>query len=239
MSRDAARAAARREVLAVVQEMDRVGLTSGAAGNVSARAGADEVVLTPTAMAYPGMTEADLVVCDLEGRVLEGDRAPTTEIALHLACLRRHADIGAVVHTHAVHASMFAVLQQPIPCVLEEFEAAIGGDVLVTPAYHRTGSEALGEAVAPLVADRAAALVANHGLVVVAATASEALELSQLVERGARIVWGARAMGEPVPLPDGVRRGFAEDYRARRREAAARAPWAQPSSASSAARSVG
>ena len=107
--------AVRRDVLATLQEMDRSGLTEGTAGNVSARTIDGRVVLSPTALPYAGMNESDLVVTDLDGKRLEGDRAPTTEIDLHLGCLRRHADIRAVVHSHAVHASMFAIAGQPIP----------------------------------------------------------------------------------------------------------------------------
>ena len=205
----------KRSVLAVVQRMDRLGLTSGSAGNVSARADGGEIVVTPTAMPYPEMETKDLVVCDADGRVIGGKRAPTTELALHLACLGRHPDIHAVVHTHAVHASMFAVNREPIPCVVEEFEYAVGGDVLVCD-YHRTGSDSLGDAVADLLGDRAAALIANHGLVVVGRDAEDALALTELVERAAQIVQGARAMGEPKPLPGDVRRAFAVEYLTRR-----------------------
>jgi L-fuculose-phosphate aldolase len=216
ITKPAALAHLQQRVVDVVHEMDRVGLTEGTAGNVSARTAAGEVVLTPTAMRYPEMTVDDLVVTDLQGRALAGERQVTTELDLHLCCLRRHPDIRAVVHTHAVHASMFAVAQQPIPCVLEEFEYHVGGDVQVS-AYHRTGTRELGEAVAALLGDRAAALIANHGLVVVGRSPEEALQLTKLVERAARIVWGARSLGEPASLPDPIRREFAADYLARRR----------------------
>lgn len=205
------------DVLTTLHEMDRAGLTEGTAGNVSARTDDGRVVLSPTALPYAGMTVDDLVVTDRDGRVLQGERAPTTEIDLHLACLRRHAEIRSVVHTHAVHASMFAVAGQPIPCVLEEFEYYVGGDVLVAP-YHRTGTTSLGEAAAERLGDRAAVLLANHGLVVVGSSAAEALQLTKLVERAARIVWGARALGEPVPLPTAIRDEFAASYLDRRRK---------------------
>lgn len=215
---DASLENALRDVLTTLQEMDRASLTEGTAGNVSARTDDGRVVLSPTALPYADMSAEDLVVTDLEGRVLRGERVPTTEIDLHLACLRRHADIRSVVHTHAVHASMFAVAGQSIPCVLEEFEFYVGGDVLVAP-YHRTGSAALGEAAAERLGDRAAVLLANHGLVVVGSSAAEALQLTKLVERAARIVWGARALGEPVPLPAAIRDEFAASYLDRRRKA--------------------
>lgn len=213
------RAAAKRAVLAAAQGMDRAGLSEGTAGNLSARTAEDHVVLTPTALDYATMSVDDLVVTTLEGEPVEGARAPTTESDLHLSCLRRHPEIGAVVHSHAVHASMFAVAGQPIPCVLEEFELYVGGDVLVAP-YHRTGTRALGEAAAERLDDRAAVLLAHHGLVVVGASPAEALQLTKLVDRAARITWGARALGEAGPLPEDVRRGFRADYLERRRKAA-------------------
>lgn len=115
---------------------------------------------------------------------------------------------------------MFAVNHEAIPCVVEEFEFSIGGDVPVAP-YHRTGSDELGNAVAALLVDRAAALLANHGLVVVGSTPAEALQLTKLVERIAKIVWGSRTMGDPKPLPVDVRRDFAALYRDHRKRSAA------------------
>lgn len=208
-------AATRRALLAAAKAMDRAGLTEGTAGNLSARAATGEIVLTPTAMRYAEMSEDDLVVTDADGRRLAGHRAPTTEIELHLACLRRFPEIGAVVHSHPIHASMFAACDRPIPCVIEEVELYVGGDVPVAP-YHATGTPALGAAVADLLHDRAAALLSHHGLVVVARSPEEALELTKLVERTARIVAGAGAIGTPTPLPDTAREAFRRTYRERR-----------------------
>src|SRR5512139_1970168 len=95
------------------------GLVEGTAGNVSARLPDGNVVLTPSSLDYNTMTLADLVVTDINGKVLEGERVPTSEKSLHLACLRKHPDIGAVMHCHAMFATMFAIVRQPIPCVIE------------------------------------------------------------------------------------------------------------------------
>jgi L-fuculose-phosphate aldolase len=179
-------------------------------------------VLTPAAAPYAEMEIDDLVVTDLEGRILAGERPPTTEIHLHLACLRRHPDIAAVVHSHAIHASMFAVTHRAIPCLVEEVELYVGGDVPVAP-YRRTGSAALGDVVAARLADRAAVLLANHGLVTVGSTPAEALAITRLVERTAQIVAGASRLGEPVPLPTQTRSELAALYRAARASAAGNA----------------
>lgn len=214
-SGDAALDATRRALLEAAREMDRAGLTEGSAGNLSARTRDGRIVLTPTAMRYAEMTADDLVVVDASGRILAGHRAPTTELALHLACLNRFPEIGAVAHTHPVQASMFAVVGRPIECAIEETLIYLGGDVPVA-AYHRTGTEKLARAVASLLADRAAALLSNHGLVVVAGSPAEAIELTRLVERAATIMAGAERLGSPLRLPGSIRAEFAASYLERR-----------------------
>lgn len=134
----------KRRLLETARELLRRGLVEGTAGNLSARLPGGLVAMTPTSLDYDVMTLDDLVVVDMDGKVVSGARAPTTEKALHLACLRQHADIGAVIHCHALFATMFAVTRQPIPCVIEEFEVYVGGDVPVAE-YRLTGSDALGE----------------------------------------------------------------------------------------------
>ena len=201
-----------RETLAATQAMVASGLVEGTAGNVSARLPDGNVVLTPSSLAYETMTVDDLVICDLNGVVLEGTRAPTTEKALHLACLRAHSDIGSVMHSHAMFCTMFAITHQAIPCVIEEFDVYVGGEVAVTD-YKMTGTDELGEEAARHLEDRGAVLIANHGLLAVGKTPSDALKVTQLVERTAQVVWGARALGELVPLPDDTMKKFAPIYK--------------------------
>ena len=154
------------ELLWVAQESLRTNLVHGTAGNFSARLPDGNVVLTPSSLAYETMTLDDLVVCDLDGNVLEGERGPTTEKTLHLACLKAYDDIHAVIHCHAKYCTMFALTHQPIPCVIEEVEAFVGGDVPVAN-YKFTGSQELADEVSKWVGDRAAVLMANHGLLTV------------------------------------------------------------------------
>lgn len=199
-------------LLRAAKEMISCGLVEGTAGNVSARLPDGNVVLTPSSIDYTTMTLDDLVVTDLDGKVLEGSRAPTTEKSLHLACLRKHPDIGAVMHCHALFATMFAVVRQPIPCVIEEFDVYVGGDVQVAD-YKITGSDVLAEEVSERVADRGAVLMASHGLLCVGKNPADVLKVAKLVERTAQIVWGARLLGEPVPLPGATREQFAPLYK--------------------------
>jgi L-fuculose-phosphate aldolase len=202
----------KERLIATARELLARGLTEATAGNLSARLPDGNVAMTPSSLAYETMTPDDLVVTDLDGNVLEGERPPTSEKALHLACLRRHDDLGAVIHSHAMFASMFAVTHQPIPCVIEEFDVYVGGEVPVAD-YRLTGSDELGEEVARHVGDRGAVLMANHGLLAVGKDPEQALKVTSLVERTAQIVWGARALGDLVPLPEETRQRFAPIYK--------------------------
>jgi L-fuculose-phosphate aldolase len=200
-------------VLATAQRMLADGLVEGTSGNISGRLEGGQVCLTPSSVPYDTMTLDDLVVVDLDGAVLSGTRAPTTEKDLHLSTLRRYPELGAVIHTHAVYATMFALVHEPIPAVIEEVVVYLGGDVPCCD-YKGTGTAELGEEVAARLADRGAALLANHGLVTCGPTPERALHNAALTERTAKIVWGARAMGATIhPLPDKVGSDMAGVYR--------------------------
>lgn len=199
-------------VVETAQELLRAGLVEGTAGNLSARLPDGNVVMTPSSHPYEEMTVADLAVVDLDGNVIEGERAPTSEKALHLACMRQHKDVGGVIHSHAKYATMFAITRQPIPCVIEEFDVFVGGEVPVA-AYKLTGSDELGEECARHLGDRGAVLMANHGLLTVGKDLAQAHKVAGLVERTAEIVWGARALGEIVPLPKETLEKFAPIYK--------------------------
>jgi L-fuculose-phosphate aldolase len=201
----------RESVLEVAKELLQKGLVEGTSGNVSGRLDDGTICLTPSSVPYETMTLDDLTVCDLDGKQLDGDRGPTSEKALHLACYRAYPEIGGVIHSHAVYATMFAAVRQPIPAVIEEVVVYIGGDVPVAD-YRMTGSDDLGDEVARHLADRGAVLVANHGMVTIASTPAKALHNAAVVERTAQIVWGARALGTVCTIPEKVNQDFGNVY---------------------------
>ena len=202
----------REAVLWAAQEMLRSGLVEGTAGNLAARLPDGNAVLTPSSLDYLDMTLDDLVVCAPDGSVLEGHRSPTSEKQLHLAVLNAYPEIGATMHCHAKHVQMFAITHQPIPAVVEEFDVYVGGDVECSD-YRETGTQDLADEVARRVVDRAAVIMANHGLFACGKTPKDALHVASLVERTAEVVWGARALGAIIGVPDAIGAKYASYYR--------------------------
>jgi L-fuculose-phosphate aldolase len=197
-------------VVAVAQAMAAQRLVVGTAGNVSGRRPDGTVCLTPSSTPYDEITPDGLAVVDLDGVVVSGGR-PSTEKAMHLACYRAFPEVGGVVHCHPLHASMFAVARQAIPAVIEEVIVYVGGDIPVAE-YRTTGTDDLAAEVVHHLGDRGAVLMANHGLLCVGKSPEDALHTAEVVEHTAHIVWGAQALGGPVPLPEKVVRDFSGIY---------------------------
>jgi L-fuculose-phosphate aldolase len=200
-------------VLAAAKDMLRRGLVEGTAGNISARREDGNLVITPSSVDYADMTLDDLVVVDPDGAVVRAadGRSPSTEMQLHLACYQAFDDIASVIHSHPVWATMFAISHQPIPACIDEFAIYCGGDIRCSE-YAASGTPEVGGNAVKALEGRAAALIANHGLVAVGPRPDKVLHVTALVERTAQIAWGARALGGPVPIPEDVNTNFAGVY---------------------------
>lgn len=200
-----------RVVLATAKEMLEKGLVEGTAGNISARQEDGSICITPSSVDYKRMQLEDLVVIDLDGKVLSGDKAPSSEKKLHLSCYRAFDDAGSVIHSHPVHATMFAVAHRSVPACIDEFTVYVGGDVRVTD-YAMSGTDDVGDEAVKALQGRGAALIANHGMVAVAPNPAKALHITALVERSAKIIWGAEQLGAVHHLPEEIDKSFASVY---------------------------
>jgi L-fuculose-phosphate aldolase len=191
----------REDVVYWARELERRGLVVGTAGNISVR-DADRGVLwvTPSGLPYASMEPDDIVAVDPgTGDIVEGRRRPTSELWLHIMVYRARSGVGAVVHTHSLYATMFAVAGRPIPPV-HYLMGDLGPMVPVVP-YARFGTRELAAATATALADAHAALLAHHGAVAVGATLAEAFRRAELVEWLAHVAWGAAALGGARVLP--------------------------------------
>ncbi|MFG2355598.1 class II aldolase/adducin family protein [Streptomyces sp. NPDC048521] len=158
------------------------GLVVGTSGNVSARVG-DLVLVTPSGVPYDRLTPDDITGVDLTGRQVLGTLVPTSELPMHLAVYRT-TDAGAVVHTHAVHATAVSTLVPELPPV-HYMTGALGGPVRVAP-YATYGTEELAENMLRALADRSGCLLQNHG------TLTYGAGLDQAYDRTAQLEWMCR-----------------------------------------------
>jgi L-fuculose-phosphate aldolase len=196
----------REEVLEAVRRIVAGGLVSGASGNVSRRirtADGDLIAVTASRVPYHRFSLDDVLVCDLDVEPVVGDGVPSSESLAHVAIYRARPDVGAVIHTHSVHASAFAVAGKAIPCVLDEQVVSLGGAVEVA-TYASSGSDELAAHAVAALGERAAVLLKHHGVIGVGADLEEAVAVVELVERVARICTSAAALGGARELPRDV-----------------------------------
>ncbi len=195
----------RQDLHAAVVEMERRGLVAGSSGNASIRLAtvgdSERYLITPAGLPYQEMTPDDLVEVDDAIEPVTGEGIPSTESALHLGIYRHRPDIGAVIHTHSLYASVSAVIGKPIPPIVDEMVVYLGGPVEVAE-YGFPGTEELAEAAVDALGDRRAVLLRNHGMCAVGETIEAALRNAVLVERIAQVYTFAQMAGGATLVPE-------------------------------------
>jgi len=192
----------RREVALLHAELPRNELVVWTAGNVSARVpGHDLLVIKPSGVSYDELTPENMVVCDLEGRLVEGEHAPSSDTAAHAYVYKHMPEVNGVVHTHSTYATAWAARGEPIPCVLTMMADEFGGEIPIGP-FALIGDDSIGQGiVATLQSYRSrAVLMQNHGPFTVGRSAKAAVKAAVLVEEVARTVHVSRQLGEPLPI---------------------------------------
>ena len=190
----------RRLLLEVIKNAAHDGLVSDYSGNASMRLPRGLVLITPSRRPYSRMKADDLVVMDMQGEPVEETFMPSSEAHLHLSIYQGREDVGAVLHTHSVFASVTAVAGLDIPVIVDEMVLALGGEVKVAD-YGFPGTEELSHSALKAMADRNAVLLRNHGVIGVGADAPQALEACRLVERVSQIFVYSSLLGRAFPLP--------------------------------------
>jgi L-fuculose-phosphate aldolase len=189
----------RREIIETCLRMNREGINQGTSGNVSARWGGG-MLITPSGVPYEELRARDIVFVDGEGRPAPGQR-PSSEWRFHLAILQARPEIGAVVHTHSVHATALSIRGMEIPAV-HYMVAAAGGPTIRCAPYATFGTRELSDLALQALTDRRACLLANHGVIATGPSLSRALWLASEVETLARQYILSLTLGEPRILPD-------------------------------------
>ena len=195
-------ARARERVAALHAELPRWGLVVWTAGNVSQRLhSADLMVIKPSGVRYDRLTPDDMVVCDLDGVLVDGDHSPSSDTAAHAYVYRHMPEIYGVVHTHSTYATAWAARGEEIPCVLTMMGDEFGGPVPVGP-FAIIGDDSIGRGIVETLRDSRspAVLMQNHGPFTIGKTAEAAVKAAAMVEEVAHTVYVARQLGDPLPI---------------------------------------
>jgi L-ribulose-5-phosphate 4-epimerase len=192
----------RQEVCALHEQLTRYQLVVWTAGNVSARVpGQDLLVIKPSGVSYDELTPENMVVCDLDGRVVEGEHAPSSDTEAQAYVYREMPEVGGVVHTHSTYATAWAARGEPVPCVLTMGADEFGGEIPVGP-FAIIGDDSIGRGIVETLRDSRspAVLMRNHGVFTIGATAKAAVKAAVMCEDVARTVHISRQLGEPLAI---------------------------------------
>ncbi|UNC92437.1 class II aldolase/adducin family protein [Candidatus Contubernalis alkaliaceticus] len=190
----------KEQVARIAKKMLEENLVVETWGNVSARS-KEGMVITPSGLDYKKLNFTDMVVMDLHGNVKEGKWKPSSEHPMHRLIYQRRHDVNAVMHTHSIYATAFAVARKEINTVVEDFSQVLGGSVKVAD-YAMPGSDVLALNCVDALEDRSAVLIANHGLVAVGKTLEEVLLICKVIEKTALISLYANMLGGPVVIDE-------------------------------------
>lgn len=183
-------------------ELPRWELVVWTAGNVSQRLKtADLMVIKPSGVTYDELSADKMVVTDLDGNLIDGDRSPSSDTAAHAYVYRNMAHIYGVVHTHSTYATAWAARAEPVPCVLTMMADEFGGDVPIGP-FALIGDDSIGQGIVETLKDSRspAVLMRNHGPFTIGKDAKAAVKAAVMVEEVARTVHISRQLGEPIRI---------------------------------------
>lgn len=193
----------KKEVIKYSQMMFTKGYTVGTGGNVSLLIDDEDVLaITPSNREYMELAPADICIVDFDLNVLEGKYNPSRETGLHIAVYKNRPDVNAVVHSHPIYTSIFALLNKPLPAIFDEVTISIGNITDVIP-YALSGSDELLENVKAKLSNRCNCYVLqNHGALSMGVNIQKAFRNLELMEKSSQIYYHALSTGQkPTLLP--------------------------------------
>ena len=191
----------KEELLQLHMELPRNNLVVWTGGNISARDNETGLVLIKASgIRYEEMKPEHMVVLDIEGRMVEGNFKPSSDVYSHLYIYKHRPDVCGVVHTHSRYATAFAAVNMPIPCVLTAMGDEFGGPILCG-GFALIGDDEIGRIVVESIGKSPAVLLKNHGVFTIGKTAKAAVKAAVMTEDAAATVWMAMQIGKPDVIP--------------------------------------
>ena len=191
----------KEEVYRLHLELPKYRLVVWTGGNVSARdAETGLVVIKASGIRYEEMRPEHMVVVDIDGKMVEGDYKPSSDVYSHLYIYKHREDVNGVVHTHSVYATAFAAVNKPIPVVLTAIADEFGGPI-PCGGFALIGDDAIGKVVVESIGKSPAVLLKNHGVFTIGKDAKSAVKAAVMTEDNAKTVWLAMQIGTPDAIP--------------------------------------
>ena len=184
-------------------DLQRYGLVAWTAGNVSERmADGKSFMIKPSGMSYEDLKPSQMIICDLDGKVLEGELSPSSDTLTHAYIYSHMQEVGGVVHTHSNYAAAWSAIHSPIPCALTAMADEFGGEIPLGP-FALIGNDAIGKGVVQtLTGHRSSAVIMkNHGVFAIGKDATAAVKSAVMCEDVAKTTWIAKTLG-PLQLID-------------------------------------
>ena len=189
----------REDVVKYCQMLITHGLTKGTGGNISILNREEGLfAISPSGIDYFETEPEDIVVMNLKGEIVDGDRKPSSEHELHRIFYTDRDDIAAVVHTHSVYSTVLATLREGLPA--SSYLVAFSGYDVRCAEYASFGSMELAKNTFEAMKERNAAFMANHGLIAGGSDILNAFNIVEQIEQCAEVYVKARAIGTPVLL---------------------------------------
>lgn len=199
----------RKKLAELHGQLFEAGLVVWSGGNISQRVEGG-FLIKPSGLMYSQLSAESMVYCDLDGNVIEGSHAPSSDTAAHAYVYKYMKEVGGVVHTHSNYACAFAAVNEPIPCILTAIADEFGGDIPVGP-FAEIGDDSIGRGIVETLAGHRskAVLMAQHGVFTIGQDARSALKAAVMCEDVAKSAHLAKALGDPQRLPqDSIDRLF-------------------------------
>ena len=191
----------RKEIVEYGKKLIETGLTKGTGGNLSIfNREKGYMAISPSGIDYFKIKTEDVVVLDLEGNKIDGDKEPSSEYDMHRIFYKNREDIDAIIHTHTMYATTIACLNWDLPPV--HYMIALAGLNVRCAKYATYGTKELGENVFEAMKDRNAVLLANHGMLAGAKDLANAFNITEEVEYCAELYYRAKSIGDPVILSE-------------------------------------
>lgn len=190
----------RIQVVEFGKKMSSAGLSKGTSGNISVfDAETGYMVISPSGIGYFETQPEDCVVMTLDGKIIDGDKKPSSEHDLHAAMYKAKPDMRGVIHTHSTFCTTIACMRQPIRAV--HYVIGGAGTAEVPCAEYATfGTPQLAENATKAIGKSRAVLLANHGLLACGVSLAKAFGLASNLEFVAEIQWRTMCAGQPVVL---------------------------------------